>query len=351
MPDVQEVFRMATQKVRPDPGAIERQSRNQRRRLARERAGGYVLFAVLVIAALVIGFVATRPQEQRPAGQGEEESSTAGATGPFFLDLETGEETLLPESLAGGDHYVVSPDGTRLAYTPEECSFPNDGVTVANIDGTGARTIEPPEGGALCAPQWSPDGTKLVYQERIDAAGLDVGNLFVHDLSSGRRTQATDLELTTAEWWWLAPSFTADGQNVLFQLPRSSAGTTRWDVWSVPVSGGEPTLVLQDACFPMDIPTEGPEGSQIAFLQPNPDIPTGRRVMLGRPIGDSEFRQTLVEANDEISWPNMSPDGSRIVYQDSGSIFVVELQTGEASAVARGEQADWLDDDTLIVIP
>jgi hypothetical protein len=122
-------------------------------------------------------------------------------------------------------------------------------------------------------------------------------------------------------------------------------------VWSVPVTGGEPTLILQDACFPMDIPTEGPEGSQIAFLQPNPDIPTGTGVMIGRPIGDSEFRQTVVEANDEIWWPAMSPDGSRIAYQDLGSIYVVELQTGERSAVATGGEADWLDDDTLIVIP
>jgi hypothetical protein len=220
MPDVQEVFRLATQKVRPDPGALERQSHTQRRQVVRQRVGGYALLAVLVVAGLVIGITSLQPDEQRPAGQGEQ-PSTAGATGPFFLDLGTGEATLLPESLAGGEHYVVSPDGTRLAYTPEECSLPNGGVTVANIDGTGVRTIEPSEGGSLCAPKWSPDGTKLVYQERIDAQGLNVGNLFVHDLSSGRRTQVTDLELTSAEWWWLAPSFTADGQNVLFHLPQA----------------------------------------------------------------------------------------------------------------------------------
>jgi hypothetical protein len=40
MPDVREVFEMATQKVRPDPGAMERQQRNQRRSAIRRKVGG-----------------------------------------------------------------------------------------------------------------------------------------------------------------------------------------------------------------------------------------------------------------------------------------------------------------------
>jgi hypothetical protein len=47
----------------------------------------------------------------------------------------------------------------------------------------------------------------------------------------------------------------------------------------------------------------------------------------------------------------MSPDGSRIAYQDGGSIYVVDVSTGEATKVADGEIAEWLDDDRLIVNP
>jgi hypothetical protein len=348
MPEVQEVFRMATQKVRPDPGAMERQSKNQRRRSARQRAGGYAVVTIMAIAAVLIAVFAVGRREERPAGQREEESSTAGAAGTFFLELETGEETPLPESLAGGERYVASPDGTRLAYMANDTC---GAITVANIDGTGVSTIEPPEGGALCAPQWSPDGTRLVYQERPDATGLSVGNLVVHDLSSGRRTQVTDLELTKASWYWLAPSFSEDGQNVLFHLPRSPSNETKWDAWSVPVSGGEPTLVQRNAAFPMEVPT-GFEGSQIAWLQPRPNIPTGLRIMIGRPIGYPQSPQALVEANQQIWWPAVSPDGTRIAYHDAGfSIYVVEIETGEVSTVARGGAAEWLDNDTLIVEP
>lgn len=54
MPDVQEVFRLATQKVRPDPGALERQQIQQRRRITRRRAGAYAVAAALIAAIAVI---------------------------------------------------------------------------------------------------------------------------------------------------------------------------------------------------------------------------------------------------------------------------------------------------------
>lgn len=88
MPDVQEVFRMATQKVRPDPGAMERQSQTQRRQVVRQRAGGYALLAVLVVAGLAIGITALRPDEQRPASQPGEGEAPAGAAVGAPLTVE-----------------------------------------------------------------------------------------------------------------------------------------------------------------------------------------------------------------------------------------------------------------------
>ena len=43
MPEMQEVFRMATQKVRPDPGFVDRQYENQRRQSRRRKAGALAL--------------------------------------------------------------------------------------------------------------------------------------------------------------------------------------------------------------------------------------------------------------------------------------------------------------------
>jgi WD40-like Beta Propeller Repeat len=362
MPDVQEVFRMATQKVRPDPGALERQNRDQRRRAVNRRAGGYALLAILVIAALVIGMLAVQPRDERPAGQRDQDAPAAPTSSePFFLDLETreddpathaGEKRPLAENLAGGQSYLASPDGTRVIYGtgPAGGCQENEVVKLANTDGTDMRTFRSPEGLSMCGFDWSLDGTRLVYQERDGTDPYDVGNLFVHDLSTGERTQITDLELTEAWWWFLSPSFTPTGQSVIFHMPRTSSETTTWDVWSVPVTGGEPTLVLRNASFPM-LRGSGPEGLRIQFLLPMDNDFAGQSLMTGRPIPGSDIRQTLVEANDSIWWPTLSPDGDRIAYQDGGSIYVLDLFTGASSVVAGGSTAEWLDFDTLIVAP
>jgi hypothetical protein len=64
----------------------------------------------------------------------------------------------------------------------------------------------------------------------------------------------------------------------------------------------------------------------------------------------------LVEANDLISRPVLSPDGGMIAYWDGGSIYVVDHSrdpgvASEVSKVADGSTAEWLDEHTLIVTP
>jgi basic membrane lipoprotein Med (substrate-binding protein (PBP1-ABC) superfamily)/DNA-binding SARP family transcriptional activator len=260
---------------------------------------------------------------------------------PFFLDLRTGARTPLPASLAMGGGYAASPGGTKLAFGT--CCSGADAVTVANVDGTDTRTLRAPEGRNHYGAGWSPDGTKLVYQER-NGASEDVGNLFVEDLSSGRKTQITVLELTTAWWWWMAPTFSPDGRSVIFHLPRSSSEATTWDVWSVPATGGEPTLVLENAAQPAYFP----DGNQIAFVEPTDSDLAGHTISI---VDAQGSRRTLVRAQVSIWFPTISPDGSRIAYQDAGTIYVVDVSTGTSSAVAPGDTATWLDDDTLIVVP
>ena len=361
MPDVREVYEMITKDKPAAPGALERQQKRQVRAARNKRIGAFAVAAAIAVAAVLLILEARIERTTRtPANQ---PSAVAPATlsGPFFLDLRTGEKTPLPKSLVGGYSYVASPDGTKVAFSSGSgggCSAPG-GITVANIDGSNARTYQPPSGLIDCAARWSPDGTKLVYQERASTED-SVGNLFVLDLSSGRRTQVTHLELTKASWWFLAPRFSPAGGseysaetgpgNVIFHLPRSSTQDTTWDVWSVPATGGVPTLVLRNAAFPVLRPV-GPEGERIQFVLPASNDFAGQSIMTGRPSPGSDIRQRLVKANSSIWWPTLSPDAERIAYQDGGSIYVVDVGTRQASKVADGNTAEWLDSHTLIVAP
>jgi dipeptidyl aminopeptidase/acylaminoacyl peptidase len=347
MPDMQEVFRMATQKVRPNPGFVDRQYENQRRLSRRRKASALALVAVLVVVGVVVGISTLRSGDEGKVTPGSGSAPTPTATLPEFsvpslVDLQTGGVTPLPQSILGGSLYFTSPDRTMFVIN-SCCSTPNP-ISVANVDGTGVRQITP-DGIDGFTARWSPDGSMLVYQQR-DGGTDEIGNLFVVDVATGDATQITDLDPENYGLWALHPSFSPDGETIIFHLPRGPKGyvSTRWDLWSVPVTGGEPTLVVHNASMGV----YGPDGGTLAYLDsPNGDW-TSSRLMLAD-VDGSDPR--LIVRGNRIEFPRWSPDGTRIAYSDADGIHVVDVSTGAASLVAEGASCDWFGDDTLVVVP
>ena len=68
MPEVQEVFQMATQKVRPDPDALERQHRDQRRHVVKQKVSVFALIAALVIGGGIFAVSVLRSDDQMNVG-------------------------------------------------------------------------------------------------------------------------------------------------------------------------------------------------------------------------------------------------------------------------------------------
>jgi Tol biopolymer transport system component len=338
---------MTTKQVEPEVDPRREQQRPPRNRNRNKKVGAFLAAAVIGLGAITL-ILATRGGEDATTPDAESPAvAPVTGTGPFLVDLETGEERPLAENVGGGYLYAPSPDGTRLVYNT--CCSGADVATVANIDGTDARTLESPEGLNSYGHQWSPDGTKLVFQERDggdeNALTGDVGNLFVQDLLTGERTQLTELELKRAWWWFLSANFSPDGRNVIFHLPRTRSEATKWDVWSVPVTGGKPTLVIRNATFPDYFP----DGREIAFVLPTASNFEG--FSIGIASTDGEARRTLVEAGGPFWMPTVSPDGSRIAYQAGDNIHVLDVSSGESPKVAAGASAAWLDNDMLLVNP
>lgn len=129
MPDVQEVFRVTSQKVRPEPGFVDRQRRRQRRKETRRRLGAYVVVAAIVLSGVVSALrLAGEPQTPlaTPTPRVTETGPGAFSDGARFAKPSsweftwcTGDECVAePRRGFPGARFIVSAD-TQL---PEPCS-------------------------------------------------------------------------------------------------------------------------------------------------------------------------------------------------------------------------------------
>ena len=106
MPDVQEVFRMATQKVRPEPGFVDRQFKQQRRRSRSRKLGALAIAAALGVVTVV---VVIRALDDGTGSQPGDRPTDTDSTQPV---------PILPDGAVGSGRYRLTPDPKiDAAYT------------------------------------------------------------------------------------------------------------------------------------------------------------------------------------------------------------------------------------------
>lgn len=305
--------------------------------------------ALCAVAVLGLFASACGPGKQHVALTSLLPSSTAPASSPspippgtgFTVDLETGVMTPLPAPIATlGNDFAIS--GKEIAYT-DCCGAP---LHVANLDGTNDRIITPP-GDAGIAPQWSPDGSMLVYQQR-DPLTQKLGNLFIFDIRSGTSRRLTNIDQSLSwDWWMLFPSVD-EGRYVLYQLPRGNPKHPVWDLWEVPIAGGQPTIVRPNAGWGT---TSTSLTWGLGYVSPvNPRTSSGNALMTSPP-GDFPEPSTVLVRGKGITWLRSSPRGTEIAYQQGDYVYVTDGSGGVATRIAAGSSPEWVDETTLVIGP
>jgi len=262
----------------------------------------------------------------------------------WAVDLRTGQEIKLLDNAFDPSY---SPGGQYIAF---DASWAGP-RRIWMVDNQGHNpqqvTADASEAVSHVRPRWSPDGSKIVFQN-IERTNF---NIRVVDLAS-RKTAW----VTTGLFQDLNPVWAPTGKLIYFSSYRSGG----LNLWRVPVASDGtasdlPQQVTNGGGQDVD-PAISPDGKRLAFsiLKQNADIwrlPVSPET--SKPSGPPE---ALVATTREDSRGAWSPDGTRIAFNSDRSgqmnLWLYALAAGSTRQVTQGPggdfQPNWSPDGTRI---
>jgi dipeptidyl aminopeptidase/acylaminoacyl peptidase len=212
----------------------------------------------------------------------------------FRVPLDGGEATPVTSGDYDVGHPSLSPDGRQLAYVSRQCDpavrlrcsdvyvMPTAGGTARRIDSFAGEDADP--GSDTNAPQWSPDGSRLLWLRSgpPEQTWYNPLQLVVADLATGRETQVAWIDR-----WFQQPEWSADGRHILALIEQDrDTLLARID----PVSEAVEYLT-SGARFAYDF-AESPDG-RIVVLDGDVSTPTALRTVEASPRPLSPHNQWL----------------------------------------------------------
>ena len=348
MPDVQEVFRMATKKIDQEPGALDRQVSRQRRR-ARNRQIGAIAFVAALGVVLVAFALATLPDRgPRPADSTTPVPiNTTPPIGAQIVSLSGTVLRQLPGSFSDAANLQLSPNGATLAF------YRNNAVETMQLDGTNVQVLtgqDPDPVGPHEGLSWSPDGSKIVYSWG--------GDIYVSNADGSARTRLTHAARGTGNY---QPAWSSDGSTIAYWSGSNiglDGGPPDAEIYTIAARGGAPRRLTNDNVPSIEPAWQQPSGIRIIYRK-SYDQELWIMRDDGRDTG--KIRPNLVNP-----WsPAWSPDWSSIAFLsccadhqsiDGAPLLEVEVLDGKGKlhrlhvyVATDGNGPQWVSNDTLLI--
>ena len=262
------------------------------------------------------------------AGGDEEAGTTFPRTSEIHVvRVSDGTATRITSSRLEKTGPTWSPDGTAIVFAERVLDEPRAELVLIAPDGSGRRVLTRPQPLEFDdQPAWSPDSSSVAFvRGRAPTDGRDV---FVvrRDGTGLRRLSQPRSALPAYE----GPAWLRDGQAVLFA--RRSADLDD-DLFVVDPGRAGARRLTDNAVADRD-PTWSPDGSLIAFVRTLESGPSGRRdqndeLFVMRADGGGVRRLTRYRYEDVA--PTWSPDGSRLAFarrvERSGLVAIYTIRS------------------------
>ncbi len=213
-----------------------------------------------------------------------------------------------------GGYLAWSPDGKQFAFYAKYDERKTWSIHTMNVDGTNRKRLTHAKNKWDSAPDWSPDGSKIVFaREYKDSGGDWQYEIWIMNRDGSDQTQIKPLVGSN-------PYFTSDGRIVF-----SSEYKDKNSEISIADVDGSNISHLTDNDAKEWHPDVSPDGTQIAFMSDR----DGNFEIYVMNIDGSDQRRLTDNAVDDW-YPSWSPDGSKIIfssvrdYENKKDIYVMD---------------------------
>ncbi len=187
-------------------------------------------------------------------------------------------------------------------------------IVVSRSDGTRPRTLTSNRATDICA-SWSPDGSRLLFC-RFKAGNFD---LWVMDADGTNQTNLTNT-LDADEFFG---AFSPDGARIAFMSTASGDGSA--DIWLMAADGTGATQLTDETGPGGDWrPVWMPDGDSIVFER---DVSDTDDNLLSADVWSIDVatgvETQLTDTARMEFFPDVSPDGTRIVFSGDGDIYAM----------------------------
>lgn len=201
---------------------------------------------------------------------------------------------------------VFSPDGNRIAFS----RFANKRahIWIMDHDGGNEQQLTTGTSGYRFNPAWSPDGSKIAYQQSPDFETASALHVIGTD-GSGH------LRLTARNGMAHLPAWSPDSSKLVYVKTKGDPATSaRTDLWLVDADGGS-NSAFTTSKRPDLWPAWSADGSTIYFSRSTQAKRTS--VIRAKDLAGGGRRLTSGERSDHS--PQVSPDGELISFSRCGS--------------------------------
>jgi hypothetical protein len=260
---------------------------------------GRILAVVIALAALAL-VLPTAASAVMPGKNGRIVFERGGFIMTMAADGND-EKPLTSPTPTVGFGPVYSPDGTKILF---QQNGPDGDIFVINVNGTGTAVELTNTTAFEGHASWSPDGTKIAYSRGASSAEGTDSEIWLMDADGDHQVQLTNNSVRDSN-----PAFSSTGMIAFESNPNNNI-----DIYSMdPATPASPVRLTDDTSADVE-PTWSPDGTKVAFASHRTgggDIYVTQGNALATP---ARFTTNTTEADFSPAW---SPDGTKIAFRSN----------------------------------